>query len=313
MAKLSTKHSSAIQRAIVFGAPKTGKSLLAGKLAEHFNLIWVDLENGHETLFQLPQEWQERIELISIPDTRSYPMAIETCLKMVKGKCVICEEHGKVGCMICKKNDAPTVTTDLPNLRDPNTVVVWDSMTQLTNSAISNITKGQPDDYKLDYDDWGNLGKLMDIFLSHLQQSPYHTVVISHEAEVETEGKKKKLVPVGGTRNFSRNIPKYFDHVVYAEVKNRKHTFASATTYATTILTGSRTDTAIEDTEEPSLLQIFKPELYSKAPAPAPATASVPAKNPSIADKAAAATSTLKPQGGNGAKDILARLREAKK
>jgi hypothetical protein len=286
MAKLNTLQATSLHRVIAFGAPKTGKSLLAGKLAEYYNLIWVDMENGHETLFQLPEEWQERIELITIPDTRSYPMAIETCLKMVKQKCVICEEHGKVACMICQReaklaldnNEGPSVadideayfvTTDLPNLHDLETVVVFDSLTQLSNSAIANITKGQPDDYKLDYDDWGNLGKLLDIFLSHIQQSGYHVVVISHEVEATTEGKKSKLVPVGGTRNFSRNVAKYFDHVVYCEVKNRKHTFSSSTTASTTILTGSRTDVAIEDAAEPSLLQIFKPELYPTLPATA--------------------------------------------
>lgn len=296
MAKLNTKQSTAIHRCIVFGGPKTGKTLLAGALAEHYNLIWFDLENGHETLFQLPEEWQKNIELIDIPDTRSYPMAIETCLKVVKKACNICEEHGKDGCMICKKEEKPTVSVDLPNLHDLGTVVVFDSLTQLTNSAIANITKNQPDDYKMEFDDWGNLGKLLEIFLSHIQQSGYHVVVISHEAEIETEGKKKKLVPVGGTRNFSRNVAKYFDHVIYAEVKNRKHTFASSTTHATTILTGSRTDVALEDGSEPSLLQIFKPELY-----PATATTASPT-NPA----------PTKLTGGNAATDILARLHKKK-
>ena len=291
MAKVNTKKSSAIHRCIVFGAPKTGKTLLAAKLAEHYNLIWFDLENGHETLFQLPEAWQERIELINIPDTATYPMAIETCLKVVKQKCVICDEHGKVGCMICQRQDPPgsTVTVDLPNMKDLETVVVFDSLTQLTASAIANITKGQPDDYKLQLDDWGNLGKLLGIFLSQLQQSGYHVVCISHETEAETEGKKKKLVPVGGSRNFSRNLAKYFDHVIYAEVKNRKHMFSSSTTYATTILTGSRTDVAIEDGSEPSLLQIFKPELYPTS------SESVPTPTPT-------------PTGGNAASNVLARL-----
>jgi hypothetical protein len=297
MAKLNTKKSNPLHRCIVFGAPKTGKSLLAGKLAEYYNLIWVDMENGHETLFQLPEAWQERIELIDIPDTRSYPMAIETCLKMVKGPVDICEEHGKAGCMICKREEKPAVHVNLPALHDLETVVVFDSLTQLSNSCIANITKGQPDDYKLDYDDWGNLGKLLDIFLSHLQQSNYHVVVISHEIEATTEGKKSKLVPVGGTRNFSRNIAKYFDHVIYCEVKNRKHTFASSTTYATTILTGSRTDVSIEDassgSQEPSLLQIFKPELYP----PVPVTSSSPATTPKV----------------HTATNVLARLNNLKK
>jgi hypothetical protein len=269
MAKLSSKKASQTHRAIIYGAPKSGKTKIAGDLAEHFKLIWVDMENGHETLFQMPEAWQDNIELINLPDTRSYPIAIETCLKMVKGKVDICEIHGKVGCMICKKNNEPIVTVDLPNVGH-DTVVVFDSLTQLTNSAISNITKSQPDDYKLNYDDWGNLGKLLDIFLSHIQQAGYNVIVISHETEAETEGKKKTLVPVGGTKNFSRNVAKYFDHVIYAERKNKKHVFASSTNYATTILTGSRSGVSMEshNDEVPSLLRIFKPELYDAVVSP---------------------------------------------
>ncbi len=234
MAKLSTKKVSQTHRVILFGGPKTGKSLIAGRLAEFYKLIWFDLENGHEVLFQLSPEQQENIELIEIPDTRSYPIAIETILKVVKGPVSICEAHGKCSCMICIKLKADTTDIDLLSLSHDH-VVVFDSLTQLSNSAIAFITKSQPDDYKLDYDDWGNLGKLLDIFLSHIQQAGYNVIVISHEVEAETEGKKRTLVPVGGTRNFSRNIAKYFDHVVYAERKNRKHVFSSSSTYSNTI------------------------------------------------------------------------------
>lgn len=265
MAKLSDLKCSATHRVLIFGGPKTGKSLLAGKLAEKYKVIWIDLENGHDVLFQLPEAWQENIELVNIPDTRSYPIGIETCLKMVKGKVDICEEHGKVSCMLCKKVAAPSIILDLPNLSH-DTVVVFDSLTQLSNSAIAHITRTEPEDYKLNYDDWGNLGKLLEIFLSHIQQAGYNVIVISHECEAETEGKKKTLVPVGGTRNFSRNIAKYFDHVVYAEMKNKKHVFASSTSYSSTIQTGSRTGVSLESAgQDASLLQIFMPELYTNA------------------------------------------------
>lgn len=272
MAKLSTKKISQTQRVLLFGPPKVGKSKLAGALAEYYDLLWFDLENGHDVLFQFPTEWQDRIELIDIPDTRSFPIAIETCMKVVKGPVSICEVHGKVTCMICKRaqKDADTdegffIDVDLNNLGS-NKIAVFDSSTQLTNSAIAFITKSQPDDYKLTYDDWGNLGKLMDIFFSHIQQAGYNVIVISHETEAVTEGKKTKLVPVGGTRNFSRNVAKYFDHVVYMEVVNKKHRAISQTTSSTSILTGSRTGAVLDGMEEPSLLPIFKPELFPDEP-----------------------------------------------
>ena len=236
---------------MLFGAPKTGKTQLAGELAEHFNLIWIDMENGHETLFKLPSSWQERIELIDLKDTPSYPIAIETVLKMIKERPVdICVEHGKVGCMICKREqlaaekrqedegvdltDSFFTSIDLGNVPD-DTIVVFDSATQLTTSAINNITKSEPDDYKMKTDDWGNLAKLIEIFLSTIQQASYNCIVISHEVEAETEGKKRTLVPVAGSRNSSRNAAKAFDEVVYCERKQKKHVFASSTQYATNI------------------------------------------------------------------------------
>ena len=281
MTKLNTLQASATHRCLIYGAPKTGKSLLAGKLAEYYDLIWIDMENGYDVLFQLPPAWQERVDIISLPDTRSYPVAIETCLKIVKGSVEICHEHGKVKCMLCIKAERDACKTaiqeehgdvhnnyftdlNLPALRDTGKVVVFDSMTQLTNSAIAHITKSQPDDYKLTYDDWGNLGKLMDIFLSHIQQAGYNVIVISHETQADAEDKKTKLVPVAGTRNFSRNAAKYFDHVIYAEVKNKQHVFSSSTVASTWILSGSRTNVAIEDYPGAGLLPIFKPELYPR-------------------------------------------------
>ena len=188
-------------------------------------------------------------------------------LKVIKGgRTEICEAHGKVGCALCKKDSKAFTSVELNSL-PLDTVVVVDSLTQLTNSAISHITKNQPEDYKLNYDDWGNLGKLMDTFLSHVQQAPFNIVCISHETEVEMEDGRNKLVPTAGTRNFSRNTAKYFDEVVYCEVKNKKHIAASSTTYSGNILTGSRTGSILETATEASLIPIFKGEIATVSPA----------------------------------------------
>jgi AAA domain len=276
--KLSQKIASKSHRVLLFGPPKSGKTQLAGELSKEFNLLWFDLENGIDTLLKLPEEQKDRIEVITLPDTRSYPIAIETMLKVIKGgPNEICDRHGKVGCVACKKESAGFTSVNLAAL-PLDTVVVVDSLTQLTNSAISHITKNQPEDYKLNYDDWGNLGKLMDTFLSHVQQAGFNIVCISHETETEMEDGKMKLVPTAGTKAFSRNTAKYFDEVFYCEVKNKKHVVASSTTYNGNILTGSRSGHTLEIQTEASLIPIFRGDvpttntLTQKTPATAALT-----------------------------------------
>jgi chloramphenicol 3-O-phosphotransferase len=265
--KLSQRVASKSRRILLYGPPKSGKTQLAGELSSAFNQIWFDLENGVDTLLQLPDEQKERIEVISLPDTRSYPIAIETMLKVIKGGPVsICEAHGKVNCGICAKAQAPTNQVELNSL-GLDTIVVVDSLTQLTNSAIAHITKNQPDDYKMQHDDWGNLGKLMDIFLSHVQNAPFHIVCITHENEVEMVDGKDKIVPTAGTRNFSRNVAKYFDEVYYLQVKNGKHVVGSSTTFANNIMTGSRGGHVLEKEGSPSLVPVFKGEVKLASPA----------------------------------------------
>jgi len=265
MAKLNTMEADKTKRVLVYGPPKSGKTELVGRLAEEMNLIWFDLENGIDTLFKMPVEWQSRIEAVKIPDTRGYPIAIETCLKVIRGdEVVICEEHGKVGCPNCvdikTKTPKPGKEVTRVCLRElgTNDVVVFDSLTQLTNSAIANITRNKPDDYKLNYDDWGNLGKVLDTFLSYVQNAPFNVVCISHENAVEMNDGKEKLVPTAGTRNFSRNSAKYFGEVIYCEVVNKTHKFASSTLYKNNVLTGSRAGKKLEESKEPKLLEVFR-------------------------------------------------------
>lgn len=259
--KLTTKKRITTQRALVYGGPKSGKTELVGNLAERFNLVWFDLEQGYATLLKLPAEWQERIDIISIPDTKVFPIAIETMLKVFSGtQTEICEQHGKVSCALCTKNGGDFTSISLNELGG-DTIVVIDSLTQLANSAMNFLTKDKDDLYKPEWGDYRNQGQLMDKILSQIQQARYNIVCITHETETEMEDGKKKLVPVAGTTTFSRNTAKYFDHVVYCEIRNRKHTFGSATTFGMSMVTGSRLDVEIEKKAAPTLLDIFASSL----------------------------------------------------
>jgi hypothetical protein len=266
--KLTDKHHSKTSRVLVYGEPKSGKTQLAAALSSNFNLIFFDLENGYETLLKLPTIQQERIELISIPDTKVFPIAIETMLKVITGiSTSICEHHGKVACQLCKKENNPFSIVCLNEL-PADTIVVVDSLTQLSNSAMNHLTKTQDELYKPEWSDYRNQGQLLDKFLSQIQQAKFNVVCITHVVESQQEDGKAKLFPVCGTTQFSRNTAKYFDHVVYCELKNKKHNFASKTTYANNVMSGSRMDICLEDKVDPTLLDIF---LRKEAPA-APVT-----------------------------------------
>lgn len=257
MAMLSTLKETHYHRVCVFGPPKSGKTEIVGKLSKHYNLHWLDLENGHLTLTKLPQDWQARINLIRIRDTRTLPIATETVMKVLTGPTKICWGHGKVNCPICLKNTPENFDTINVSEFGPKDLLVIDSLTQLSNSIMAVVTKGKPDDYKFEWDDYRAQGTRLDLILSLIQQANFNCVCITHEAEVELDDKSKKLVPVAGTANFSRNTAKYFDHVVYCGKVGTKHIAASSTSYKPNILTGSRSDAAVEKSAEPSLFEIF--------------------------------------------------------
>lgn len=255
------------QKVLVYGAPKSGKTELVGQLSSELNLLWFDLEHGFLTLKKLPREYQGRIELLSIPDTKDNPVAIDTMMRVFTGKLVsVCEEHGAINCASCKLAKADTVQVELSKL-GPDTVVVVDSLTQLSDSAMAYATKGQSDTAKVEFKHYDVQGIMLRKVLSFIQQANYHVAFISHEVGIELDNGSEKVVPAGGTKNFSRSVAKYFDHIVHCSVKNRKHTANSSSVAETKILTGSRTAVAIEKDPNASLLALFKGTPPEAAPA----------------------------------------------
>lgn len=270
--KLSAPRPNSLFRAIhiiVYGPPKGGKTELAGELAEHgFTLWFMDFENGSSTLTQsLSPAAQERVNIFRIPDTKDIPVGIETALRVVKpGLHHICDIHGKIGakgtkCPVCTKN--PTATfSEFDNTKlGPKDIVVFDSLTQISNSAMSHIGQDKDDTWKPEWEHFRSQGAMLDRFLSSIQNAAWHCICITHEMEIEQVNGADKIVPIAGTRNFSRNTAKYFDEVVYCQVRNKKHEAASSTTYSLGVLTGSRSRVAIEEQKDIethlSLLPIF--------------------------------------------------------
>jgi AAA domain len=256
--KLTNVSSNSTTSVLVYGPPKTGKTQLVGELANYFNLHWFDIENGYETLLKLPNSAKDRVELYRIPDSKIYPIAVETLLKIIPGNQVeMCHEHSKIACALCKKEAKPLYIINLNALDAKKDIVVFDSLTQLVDSAVNHMSKNKPDDYKFDYADWANLGRVMSTFLSHIQASKFNVICISHETEAEMEDGKMKIVPTAGTRNFSRNTAKYFAHVIYADVRTGKHKFTSESVGIPNVVSGSRGDLSLSKMESPSLKSLF--------------------------------------------------------
>jgi hypothetical protein len=256
-------------KVLVYGAPKSGKTALVGKLAaDGYTLHFFDLENGYKTLLNptiLAPEFRKNVNVISIPDHSMYPIAIDTIRDVFRGGLKkICQAHGKTNCPICAKEGKPVTEIDLSKLGDKDIIVI-DSLSQLARSAMNRATlkermKPDGESYKQTYADYAQQGNLIESVLSLIQVINLNVVVISHELESESLDGREKIVPVAGTRNFSLTCAKYFDSVLYCTVLNKQHRVFGSSTYSPTIVTGSRLPIDIDNNKEggTSLLPLFK-------------------------------------------------------
>lgn len=260
--KVENYKQSNVHNSIIYGAPKSGKTAAAGLLAKHYNLLWFDGEKGFTTLLnpelKLTQEDLSHIELIQTLDLTHLPCYAELCGSVAKWKTIsACDMHGKLKCQVCTKAEKSFTTIDF-NTLDDSWIVVFDSLTQLSSSVMNmvKIARGIPAaklaETKAEWDDFMKQGAWLDEFLSAIQNAPFNIIVISHEQGIRQADETEKLQPVGGSTNFSRNVPRYFDHVIRCEIKNRKHMGASSTLYSGRTLTGSRTGVTTEKHEDVS-------------------------------------------------------------
>lgn len=257
---------------LIYGGPKSGKTALAAELANlGYNLHVLDLERGSET-FRLVVDPQnhDKVDIHNIEDHPSKPTAIKTVSKIIHGAgpVTFCERHGIIACPDCKKDEAEFATIDVREF-GPKDVLLIDSLTQLSNSAMIHSLGARAPlmTKKPEWDNYSAQGQLLDFVLANAQAAPYHTIFISHEADLEQEDGSFKLAPVGGTRNYSRNIGRFFDHVVYCQIKNKKHQQVSLSTENAKISSGNRFNIDMSEHPELGLAALLNPskELLEEA------------------------------------------------
>lgn len=254
-----------VRHILLYGSPKSGKTAAYGQLAKRFHLHVFDNEDSIKTLMnpeRLDPELRKNITLFRIPDTQLYPMAIETMLKVLKpGTNTVCYTHGKVACPVCMKDAAAKKSSiNIADLKPDRDIVVIDSWSQLVASAGNYIMRNEllkdNFDAKMGWDEYGKQGRILERIGSFIQTAPCNIVVVSHENMVEMEDKSKRIVPVGGTSNASKEFGKYFDDIVYCEIVNRKHKLTSSTVGKAGVLAGSRA--GIDLQEGDTLLKLFE-------------------------------------------------------
>lgn len=242
---------------LLYGLPKTGKSELVGTAAqipEIERIFWFDGENGAETLLHmdLKDEELKKVTLFHIPDTRDNPRFIETVLKAFSSKTevVICDEHGKVGCIECSKNKSPTSSFLMSSCTNKDLVVI-DSGSQLGDSALNMAMAGRDITAKPGWDEYGLQVKWVSDILSIMQACHYtNFVMITHVIPIEEEMNgvtRDRLYPLVGTKALCKKVAKYFGTVIFVEIKLGKHAAGSSSLYKSDATTGSRVNAKIEN------------------------------------------------------------------
>jgi nucleoside-triphosphatase THEP1 len=257
---ISLNHAKKI---LVYGPPFTGKTELVAKIAEKKRVHWFDLEEGIGSVLTSPRvqkAWLKNINYFKICDTPEEPLAIDVLISMSKGRVELCDTHGKLSCRDCTIKKASKSTLDMSSITN-NDVIVIDSLTQLSNSAMNRAMKEDIAKYNYDaspdWDDYEKQGLVLNKLMSFIQALPCSVVCITHDTIVNPGKPNARTIPLIGTTNFSRNAPRFFDTIAYTSIVNGTFRVTAIANGIGGTLTGCRYNTDWKESASANLLSIL--------------------------------------------------------
>lgn len=275
-ADISNQAIPAASAILIYGGPRTGKSLLASTIAKATwikRVYWFDLEKGLDTLIfanktntpdylcLTPEEMQKIIPINVIDGLKAgETVAAETILKVFTSKksLHISQKTGKIVPL-------PTEETVEINYKElgPSDAIVIDSGSQLSDSIVAmtehELQGKQQEKQKGDKDVHGMLVYLaatehMNALMSSIQASKTNIIVCTHQYEIQSQGEAgSTMLPLFGSKNYVHKVAKYFGQIIYTSIALGKHRVGSASTYKSGVSTGSRTHVALEREKEPNI------------------------------------------------------------
>jgi DNA polymerase III delta prime subunit len=251
---------------LLYGLPKTGKTLVAASVAKlDFirKVYYFDLDNGFASVINaeltpgvpyLTDAELDKIEVMPIVDSPAGD--VDTFEKMN----IVNEEVPKAALILSKvlrerkthyysydlqglavKPTANTIDFNFHQLTNKDCIVI-DSGTQLSNSLYTLAQVANPD-YRDPRKWWGAFTQNANALLSKLQSSKAHIVMVCHANVIEADPikmTKAETIPIFGSAPYSRNVGRYFDSVIYLHVSAGKYKSISLASSKGRVMAGTR-------------------------------------------------------------------------